>query len=43
VALDGGYSDQAHLIREFRSFAGLTPGRYRAVSPEQPNHVAEAG
>jgi AraC-like DNA-binding protein len=41
VALDGGYSDQPHLIREFKSFAGLTPGAYHAVSAEQPNHVAE--
>ena len=41
VALDAGYSDQPHLIREFRSFAGLTPGAYQAVSPDQPNHMAE--
>jgi AraC-like DNA-binding protein len=41
VALDGGYSDQPHLIREFKSLAGLTPGAYRAVSTDQPNHVAE--
>lgn len=25
IALDSGYADQAHLIREFRSLAGLTP------------------
>lgn len=39
LALDCGYSDQAHFIHEFRSFAGLTPGSYRADRTEFQNHV----
>jgi AraC-like DNA-binding protein len=29
VAVDAGYYDQSHLIREFRRFAGMTPGDLR--------------
>lgn len=28
LALDAGYSDQAHFIREFKEFTGLTPASY---------------
>jgi AraC-like DNA-binding protein len=40
VALDAGYSDQPHLVHEFRRIAGLTPSSYRPVTPDAPNHVA---
>lgn len=40
LALDAGYSDQAHLIREFGALAGITPSAYRPVSAAQPEHLA---
>jgi AraC-like DNA-binding protein len=41
LAAAEGYADQAHLVREFRSFSGLTPSRYRPIAPDQAQHVAE--
>lgn len=39
IALDAGYSDQSHFIREFRAFAGLSPDAYRRAHRRGARHV----
>lgn len=39
VAVDAGYFDQVHLIRDFRAFSGMTPLDDRASALTERNHV----
>jgi AraC-like DNA-binding protein len=39
VAADTGYFDQAHFVREFRSFTAMTPMQYRRQRIVLPSHV----
>ncbi|MGK5681415.1 helix-turn-helix domain-containing protein [Actinoplanes sp. URMC 104] len=45
VAAGAGYFDQAHFVREFREFTGLTPTRYAEVRRrflrDHPGHVLD--
>ena len=41
IAAECGYSDQAHLCREFADLTGLTPGEWRRRRGAHPLHVAE--
>jgi AraC-like DNA-binding protein len=39
IAADLGYFDQAHLVREFRSFTAITPTQYARRRSAMPGHV----
>lgn len=39
IATDLGYFDQAHFVREFRSFTGMTPTQYTQRRTWLPSHV----
>lgn len=43
VASDAGYADQAHLAREFRRVAGLSPGAFAAVPAPLASAFADVG
>lgn len=40
LALEYGYSDQAHFIRDFRALSGMTPTAYWSARSTDPNYIA---
>lgn len=42
LAAANGFTDQAHLIHDFRDLSGITPTEYKPHSPQRGNHVPVA-
>jgi AraC-like DNA-binding protein len=42
LAAEHGFTDQAHLIHDFRDLTGITPTAYKPQSPQRGNHVPVA-
>ncbi len=40
VALESGYYDQAHFIKDFKSFSGFTPSEYLSMNKDFTNYIA---
>ena len=39
LAMRHGYTDQSHLVHEFREMTDITPSGYRPHSPQRRNHI----
>ena len=42
LAAGYGFTDQAHLIHDFRDLTGITPTAYKPQSPQRGNHIPVA-
>lgn len=43
LAAEHGYTDQAHLIHDFRDLADITPSQYKPQSSQRNNHIPMGG
>lgn len=39
AALDAGFSDQSHMVRDFKCLAGVSPTTYEPSGSDQHNHI----